>query len=244
MRPPTDHDHWDELAAGYALHALEPDEEAAFLTHLDHCPHCAETLIDHTLVAAQLGSAAADTTAPPPAWADIRPHLLSQRPPTIAALERRRQQRGQRLLAAAAAVVIIAGVTIAGWQAASGGGRTPTLRSIGACQRSADCQVVPLHASTGSATATALIQNGRVRIVPAQMHGPGSGHTYALWQLPRDGAPRLVSEFQDVNAPTATSPLPSAFSDTAAFAISRETDNHTPSRPSDVVLIGSATRQQ
>lgn len=245
MTTPDDHDRWDELAAGYALHALEPAEEAAFVAHLEDCTRCAQSLADHTLVAAQLGSAAADPDAAPPTWADVRDRVLAERPPASLALRRRvpAPQRRQRLLGAAAGAVIAAGVGVAAWQATTGGGAGSTLtRSIGACERTAGCRVVPLHASAGSVSATALVEHGRLRIVPSGMRSAGSGRVYAIWQLPRDGAPLLISEFRDVAGPTEASPLPTDYSDTAAFAISREADTTTPIRPTNVLLIGSAGR--
>ena len=33
-----DHDSWDELAVGWALHALEPEDETLFAAHLADCP--------------------------------------------------------------------------------------------------------------------------------------------------------------------------------------------------------------
>ena len=41
-----DHDSWDELAVGWALHALEPEDEALFTGHLAGCARCAQTVAD------------------------------------------------------------------------------------------------------------------------------------------------------------------------------------------------------
>jgi hypothetical protein len=49
-----EHAHYDELAAGYALHALDPEDERQFLRHLSDCPRCREALSDFTEVAAAL----------------------------------------------------------------------------------------------------------------------------------------------------------------------------------------------
>jgi hypothetical protein len=37
----ADHQRYDELAVGWALHALEPEDEAAFARHLSGCARCA-----------------------------------------------------------------------------------------------------------------------------------------------------------------------------------------------------------
>jgi Anti-sigma-K factor rskA/Putative zinc-finger len=49
-----EHAHYDELAAGYALHALDAEDERQFLRHLSDCPRCREALSDYTEVAAAL----------------------------------------------------------------------------------------------------------------------------------------------------------------------------------------------
>ena len=37
----ADHEVFDELAVGWALHALEPEDEAVFAQHLPGCERCA-----------------------------------------------------------------------------------------------------------------------------------------------------------------------------------------------------------
>jgi hypothetical protein len=46
--PPTSSEHrvFDELAVGWALHALEPEDEAVFAAHLPGCARCAETVTE------------------------------------------------------------------------------------------------------------------------------------------------------------------------------------------------------
>jgi anti-sigma-K factor RskA len=41
-----DHQAFDELAVGWALHALEPEDDAAFAAHLPGCARCADTVAD------------------------------------------------------------------------------------------------------------------------------------------------------------------------------------------------------
>ena len=53
----TDHDPFDELAVGWALHALEPEDEAVFLRHVSSCPRCARTVAETEEV---MGALAAD----------------------------------------------------------------------------------------------------------------------------------------------------------------------------------------
>lgn len=42
--PRDEHSEYEELAVGWALHSLEPDEEAAFLPHLTDCPVCRQVV--------------------------------------------------------------------------------------------------------------------------------------------------------------------------------------------------------
>jgi hypothetical protein len=48
-----DHEAFDELAVGWALHALEPEDEDAFAAHLAGCGRCARTVAEtHDVMAA------------------------------------------------------------------------------------------------------------------------------------------------------------------------------------------------
>jgi hypothetical protein len=60
----SDHTTFDELAVGWALHALEPEDEAIFAVHLPGCPRCAATVAETGQVMAALS---ADLPAAEPA---------------------------------------------------------------------------------------------------------------------------------------------------------------------------------
>jgi hypothetical protein len=49
-----DHEVFDELAVGWALHALEPEDEALFGLHLPDCARCAQTVAETSEVMAAL----------------------------------------------------------------------------------------------------------------------------------------------------------------------------------------------
>ncbi len=55
----------NEQAVGWALHALEPDEEMAVLLHVPHCPSCQAVARDAEGVLSQLG-ASVEQVEPPP----------------------------------------------------------------------------------------------------------------------------------------------------------------------------------
>ena len=52
----ADHEHFDELAVGWALHALEPEDEAMFSLHLPDCARCARTVAETSEVMAALAT--------------------------------------------------------------------------------------------------------------------------------------------------------------------------------------------
>ena len=51
-----EHEAFDELAVGWALHALEPEDEAAFTAHLAGCRQCAQTVAETAEVMAALAT--------------------------------------------------------------------------------------------------------------------------------------------------------------------------------------------
>jgi len=51
-----DHRTWDELAVGWSLHALEPEDESLFAAHLAGCPQCARTVVETSEVMAAMAA--------------------------------------------------------------------------------------------------------------------------------------------------------------------------------------------
>jgi hypothetical protein len=51
-----DHESYDELAVGWALHALEPEDEAVFGLHLPDCARCARTVAETSEVMAAMAA--------------------------------------------------------------------------------------------------------------------------------------------------------------------------------------------
>jgi hypothetical protein len=54
--PSGQHQMYDELAVGWALHALEPGDEAVFAEHLPGCDRCAQTVADTSEVMAAMAT--------------------------------------------------------------------------------------------------------------------------------------------------------------------------------------------
>jgi anti-sigma-K factor RskA len=249
---PTDatHERWEELAAGHALHALEPAEEQELLAHLDTCAPCRQVLDDHEFVAAQLGTLAGNSDTERPSWSHIRTGVITVGSPTASSndssdpttddLRRRRdRRRASRVLAAAAGLVAVVGVGATVWQLADDSpGPSTQIAAVQQCRQTPGCHVVQLENK-----ATVLADTSGARVVDRGLPAPGDGRVYALWQMPRDGRPVLVSVLPalDESAPTATTPLSLAYADTAAFAISVEPVDVVPTQPTDVVATGTAS---
>jgi anti-sigma-K factor RskA len=231
----TDHEQWDELAAGYALHGLTPEDDAVFLAHLDTCPECIAGLKQHELVAAQLGSISHyqdDDEAP--SWESMRTAILGPRTETtpVADLDerRRRYNVSRRVLAAAAAVVIVAGGGIAIWRVASDGSAS--------CSAAAGCHQIQLAAS-GRTLAKVVVHGTRVTLTPTNMPAAPAGKTYVLWQQPRAGAATPIGEFTAGTSGPLTIALRAPFAQTSAFAVSLEKSGPPPATPTNMLASGS-----
>lgn len=247
----TGHDEWDELAAGYALHALEPDEELLFTTHLAGCATCRALLDEHAFVAAQLGSLTEDRTGLP-AWEQIRGGVITDEQaagdkaapvaPVLALSGRRRPRPQPRLLGAAAAVVALVGAGVIAWQVGSTAS-DGVQAAIAACAHTTGCHRVELHRSGRADPATVLVDAAtfHVRVVPTAMSDLPAGRTYVLWQLPRNGAPVPVTEFRDVEHATPSTLLSRPYDQTAAFALSVEPVGPMPRQPTRVYAVGTSS---
>jgi ferric-dicitrate binding protein FerR (iron transport regulator) len=240
------HEQFDELAAGHALHALEPADEQAFLGHLETCPQCRRTLADFSEVAAGMALTSDDdeqAELPPQIWQAIRAAIDEDS--RAEPLPRRRRRFGPGLLAAAAAVVLLAAGLI-GWQVAGSGSSPTTVQSaLRDCRHTTGCHVVQLTNSSKTQSAYVLITGQNVRVATATLPAiDAAQETYVLWQMPQDGRPSGLVAFAvngDRKATIARATLTSSYDDTTAFAISRESGTTIPPKPGPPVVIGAAT---
>jgi len=154
-----------ELAAGYALDALDSEEERAYETHLAGCSRCQEEVAVFAQTAADLAYAAVPGAGPP---SDLRGRILaaarSDREPLV-----RRPRRAYPTLAFAA-VATAAALGIGAWAATVHSRATPAEALHG----------VPLRGATGSVV---LGHDGEAALVVAGLAAPPKGKTYELWVL-------------------------------------------------------------
>jgi anti-sigma-K factor RskA len=69
---PMSHSEYEELAAGYVLGALEPDDEHVFQQHLDGCPVCEANVRELEAVVGELAYTVPPLDPPDTLWAGIR----------------------------------------------------------------------------------------------------------------------------------------------------------------------------
>jgi anti-sigma-K factor RskA len=235
MSTTNDHELWEELAAGHALSALEPAEEAEFVAHLEQCDRCQEVLADHAFVAAQLGTLV-DSEGDAPSWDKIRPAVIPASEPVaeVVDLASRRRRTPAVLGAAAAAVLAIAGTAVV---LSSGSGPSTQQEALDACTASSTCHVVRL-----ADAATLVVDSNGARMLPKHMTAAPAGKVYVLWQLPRDGRPTMVATLTDTANGGVGEPhrLPLAYAQTAAFGVSLEPANAVPTAPTKVLVVGTA----
>ncbi|MDQ1694737.1 MAG: hypothetical protein QOJ03_90 [Frankiaceae bacterium] len=243
----AEHEPWEELAAGYALHALEPDEEMTFSAHLETCARCREVLDEHALVAAQLGALAQDSDAHAPSWRSIRSGIVAPdaegpavSPPAIASLEEQRavRRRQPRLLAAAAGVALLTGAALAVWQFSGSSPQSGAAAAIASCHDTPACHVIGLDGK-----AVVLADGDQARVISRGLPARSTGHVYALWQMPTHGRPVLLTVLDSLSEAEASPPagLVLPYRDTSAFALSVEPAGARPSQPTQVVAVGNAT---
>lgn len=234
-----DHRMWDELAAGAALYALEPDEQQAFDEHLAGCERCREMLAHHELTAAQLGTFpdADDAEAPP--WAVMRSRIVGDTGSAttsgtagvdeVAAARRRRS--GRRALAAAAAVVVLAGGGIAAWTITQG-------PSPASCVAAAGCHDLALRSSAGTEVARLMVKNGRATVHPIALGTLPQGKAWVLWQATGSSPMHPLGSFAAAGPMSAD--LKAPFGSSTIFAVSQEPSGPMPTTPSNVVASTTA----
>jgi anti-sigma-K factor RskA len=122
---PMNHSEYEELAAGYVLGALEPDDEHDFRLHLGGCSLCEADVRGLEAVLGKLAYAVPPVDPPDTVWAgiarEIEPEVESEaagpsRPaPAPAPVRAAGWGRGGRLLgglAAAAAIVLVVALSV------------------------------------------------------------------------------------------------------------------------------------
>jgi hypothetical protein len=217
------HQEYEELAAGHALGALEPEDEHRFLDHLPGCARCERELAGHVDTAAQLAYAAEPLELPAgmldrlreQVRADARPPVAVPAAPRSAvpaapvadlgAVRDRRRFRAlprdpRSLTAAAAALVLVVGLL--GWNATLQRDNqqqaqwSKELSLAVAAMTDEPSRSVPLRGEGNRVAAVAVLAEGHVSLVVDGLEANDADATsYVLWEKGRFGDVRAVGTF-------------------------------------------------
>jgi hypothetical protein len=263
-----DHDQYDVLAAAWALHALEPDEEALFVEHLPGCEACRRTVaeLDATLVelayaapsvappAALLGklhAAVAAEAAAGPSRAEEGATPTTSGPGTVVPLRPRQsfRDRAVRWVAVAAAV---AAVVFAGWNVSLQRDMTEQRKltaqrdaMLGTLLEGQRLAALPPADGKGRPVAYVFRRDGQLEVATHGMGRNAAGKdSYWVWAI-WDGQPRPLGRFDvhtaDMDFHTVGS-LPPGVEAAKGFAVSLEPGTARPVKPSRIVAVGAADR--
>lgn len=255
------HAAWDELAAGYAVSALEPEEEETFTAHLRGCDRCKETLESLREVTAHLAYAA--EPADPPAdlgrrildaAAAERPASFGTRPPvTPLAPKVRRPGRVWQptfhvaTLAAAAAILAVLGMGV--WNLSlrgDGDARQAALRRRDAaltCLTAPEAPKFQLTSAGGQRAKTCLAGGSAYLVVDRLDRNDPASSVYVLWWMDAEEKPHAVERFDVESGGTGVYALPLNVSpaEVRAMAISLEPGRGLPAAPTRPIASGTAT---
>ena len=254
------HERYEELAAGHALGALEPEDEQAFLTHLHGCARCERDLAVHLSTLTHLAYAP-DAAEPPASLLDgIRAGVLASgrgsslsevaEVVSLGAARSRRLGAGQLhrarlMIAVAAAATLVVGlgvwnVTLQSEQSQQeqwGQRMTAAVRELGV----PGTDTVPLTVGN-EVVAVALVRGDELSLVVDGLKvNDTSSTTYVLWGQSRFGDVRPVAAFDvtkeglDVHEGLR---LQAGVADVTRFMLTHEQGRSAPPIPSPVLATG------
>jgi hypothetical protein len=262
----ADHTSFDELAVGWALRALEPEDESLFAAHLSGCARCAATVAETTELMAAMATdlpqpepseglrhrihAAVEQTEqlPGPAAAPEAPVVrpIRSAPAPRRAVEHRSGWKGalpRTLVAAGLAAIVGLGI----WDVVLTNDREDLQTTV--AEQSAfmdslfsdgEATVAPMK-HRGDMIAMMVARDGEVGVVPAALEAnDAQNSTYVLWGL-GVGGPTALATF-DVDRPQLkVQTVSSAETDLSGFSgygISLEPGRQAPPGPTEIVAQG------
>jgi anti-sigma-K factor RskA len=244
----SSHQDWDEIAAGHALGALEPDDQQRFEAHRRDCPECHQVRLDTEAVMAELAMAP-EPVAPPAELkarlmaaiheaSDDEPRMVAvSSPDTLEILRDRKRSTRDALadrwvrFAAAASVVLLAVIAAGVWSLGGSSSTTP--------------RFVALQSQTGGTQlATVELLGDQAWMISSAMPANDAATSqYVLWALPVSGSPVPVGSFDVAPGHTvsAIGKVTGRLSSVKAFAVSKEPGRTLPTKPTDVLASGALT---
>ena len=246
----TSHASYDALAAGFALSALEPEDEQVFLTHLPQCAACQRALVEHTETLGHLAYDAVSEAPPASVLDGIRAGVASSgRSGTFPAplpLEVARARRNARsvtlmtgLLGAAAVVVLVIVLALVNRGPSSQQQRLTTAISSLLVPGAREVKL------TGDGGRGAVIVNGqRVSLVVAGVEvNDRRNSTYVLWEQTTFGDVLAVGTFDVTSKDLAVVNdlrLDSSADTVKTFIVTRESGRRAPARTTQPPVVSGA----
>lgn len=247
----------EELAVGWAMHSLEPDEEAVVRDHLPTCPACQRTVRSTQEVMAGIGGAVRQEQPPPRLRAKLMeqiehipqevpaPHRPRHAAPTPLRPQHRRRT-GRVLLAAAAAAAVLAGGGYLGVRVNQLSGeitaaQTRTEQLNKALSLAADPATNRAVLRTGSGVEVAIVLSNPTSgaVMPLNLNPNDADHVYVVWGASTK-LPVPLAMF-DVRAGSTGPQLLTWSADAhkhTTFAVSLEPGRQLPAQPSQVLAGG------
>jgi anti-sigma-K factor RskA len=234
MDPPVNHSDYEDLAAGFALGALEPDEEQAFHRHLEGCPACRTSVREFEEVTSSLAYSTPQVEPPGSLRAGIRRK-------TGLTLRRRVSRaigswRGARAMVRTMAVAsVLALLALALWnlalrdQHALDRARVAALETAVRAVNDSTATRVTLSGSAADSGAQATVlassRQDRGMLVVEGLPQLPPGRVYELWSLPggdvSQATKAVVFRFRDTPGVRAV-PFSIPIQPTTGFAITEE----------------------
>jgi anti-sigma-K factor RskA len=190
---PMNHSEYEQLAAGYVLGALEPDDEHVFQRHLGGCSACESNVRELEAVVGELAYTVPPVEPPDTVWAGIRREIGSD-------AARRRPGAGawgggSRLLgrlAAAAAILLL--VALSAWNLNLRDRNEAYRQRVAALEQATqlvnepNATLVALDDTPGPAGARATViastQQDRGVLIVENLPPLQRGRVYELWGVP------------------------------------------------------------
>ena len=203
MDTPMNHSDYEQLAAGYVLGALEPDDEHDFQRHLGGCAQCEAIVRELEGVVGQLAYAAPPVEPPETLWASIQREVRPERRPVQPLRPRRRA--GPWLVGLAAAAAIVAMVALGVWnlnlrdENVSYRQRVTALEEAARLVNEPNTSRIALQGSAAGAQATVVASSPQDRgvLIVENLPPLQRGRVYELWGIPEggDGRPQKALVF-------------------------------------------------
>lgn len=249
------HAVFEELAAGHALHALEPEDEQLFLAHLSGCALCERELARHEETAAHLALGLPAADVPDEVFGRLRAAVTAESgegvfagspapPVDLAAARARRRPRWAAVVAAAAAVVLVGGLAASNaalrqdraQQSVASGRLEDVVRSLS----QEPGRTVPLRDGASHVRAVAVVHADRVDLVLEGLQPNDATSTYVLWEQAPTGGVRPLKAFDVGDGPIQVVRGIPVGTAAAGFAITHEHGRTAPAQPQVAPLASGA----